>query len=306
MKLTDDNRCKPSLIAMLESLEKMVKDFKEAGHEEDVWERIQLAKREPRARSKMKVNRLKNMDISPYVYIRFVASHGRRPNHDEIPQYYVRQLIGEFILNLNVDYTNFGLEFYRVGKGRLADHQYAQRRIPRPIPQPPVAQFLVMAHPEVVGCVSHHLTRVSETIHEDMHHTLHSMRGIVSSQTGPIGPSHSGGDCVDSRPSHGDRSRIPWYVSNDESFLESSVATAYERVGGEGPSREFEEPQTVQIKHFEQPSMDLPSCTATPKTTTCPDTTPMVSKTYDFVTSPLGVEVNCMHRRSKYTIVKQT
>jgi len=30
---------------MLESLEKTVKDFKEVGHEEDVWERIQLAER---------------------------------------------------------------------------------------------------------------------------------------------------------------------------------------------------------------------------------------------------------------------
>eukprot|EP01018_Ginkgo_biloba_P005653 Gb_15705 [translate_table: standard] len=87
-KLTDGNPCKPALIAKLESLEKMVKDFKEVGHEEDVWERIQLAKRasvegtvkkvelkrlvtkqqfwdlftqEPKAHSKMKVNRLKNM-----------------------------------------------------------------------------------------------------------------------------------------------------------------------------------------------------------------------------------------------------
>ena len=115
-KLTDGNPCKPALIAMLESLEKKVKDFKEAGHEEDVWERIQLAKRasvegtvkqvelkplvtkqqcwdlfaqEPKARSKMKVNRLKNMQIAPYVYRRFVVAHGCRPNHDEIPQYYV-------------------------------------------------------------------------------------------------------------------------------------------------------------------------------------------------------------------------
>ena len=99
-------------MAMLESLEKMVKDFKEAGHEEDVWERIQLAERasvegtvkqaelkrlvtkqqcwdlfaqEPKAHSKMKVNRLKNMQIAPYVYRRFMATHGRRPNHDEIP-----------------------------------------------------------------------------------------------------------------------------------------------------------------------------------------------------------------------------
>ena len=42
------------------------------------------------------------------------------------------------------------------------------------------------------------------------------MRGIVSSQTRPTGPSHSGGDRTDSRPSHGDRSRIPRYVSDDE------------------------------------------------------------------------------------------
>eukprot|EP01018_Ginkgo_biloba_P019841 Gb_31470 [translate_table: standard] len=151
-KLTDDNPCKPALIAMLESLEKMVKDFKEAGQEEDVWEHSQL---EPRARSKMKVNRLKNMDIAPYVYRRFVATHGY-----------------------------FGSEFYGVGKGCLADHQHAQRRIPRPIPRPPVAQFLFMAHPE----------------------------------TGPTGPSHNGGYRTNSRPSYGDRSHIPRYVSNVEVY----------------------------------------------------------------------------------------
>eukprot|EP01018_Ginkgo_biloba_P000545 Gb_17487 [translate_table: standard] len=298
------------------------------------------------------------MDIAPYVYRRFVVAHGRRPNHDDIPQYYMRQLIGEFILHLNVDYTDFGSEFYGVGKGRLVDRQHAHRRIPRPIPRSPVAQFLVMAHPEAVGRVSHHLTRVSETIRADMQHTLHSVRGIVSSQIGPTGPSHSGGDHANSRPSHGDRSHVPRYVSNDEvyhmsvedlrslhfecrdyihgtdyvdsaydmehgqasflnaivddtcreyvtsasmptnmqSFLESSVATAYERVGGAGPSREFEEPrvdltfdltqqwpsytgpETVQIKHSEKPSVDLSSCTATPET-------------HDFVTSPLGAEV---------------
>eukprot|EP01018_Ginkgo_biloba_P012301 Gb_07251 [translate_table: standard] len=196
----------------------------------------------------------------------------------------MRQLIGEFILLFNVDYTDFGSEFYGVGKG--------------------------------------HLTR-------------------------PTGPSHSGGDCTDSRPSHGDRSRIPRYVSNDKvyhmsvedlrslyfecrdyihgtdyvdfaygmehgqasSFLKSSVATAYERVGGAGPSREFEEPrvdlmfdltqrwpsytgpETVQIKHSEQPSVDLPSCTATPEATTCLDMAPVVSQTHDSMTSPLSVEV---------------
>eukprot|EP01018_Ginkgo_biloba_P025705 Gb_31093 [translate_table: standard] len=41
-KITDGDPYKLALMAMLESLEKMVKDFKEAGHEEDVWERIQL------------------------------------------------------------------------------------------------------------------------------------------------------------------------------------------------------------------------------------------------------------------------
>eukprot|EP01018_Ginkgo_biloba_P006840 Gb_25732 [translate_table: standard] len=124
-----------------------------------------------------------------------------------------------------------------------------------------------MAHPEALGRVSHHWTRVSKTIHDVIQQTLHSMRGIVSSQTGSTGPSDTGGDCGDSRPSHGDRSCIPWYISDDEfldaivddacrefvtsismptdvqRFLESSVATAYERVGGAGPSREFEEPR---------------------------------------------------------------
>ena len=73
-----------------------------------------------------------------------------------------------------------------------------------------------MAHPEVVGRVSHHLTRVSETICADMQQTLHSVRGIFYSQTESIGPSDTGGDHVYSRPSHGDRSRIPRYVSDDE------------------------------------------------------------------------------------------
>jgi len=73
-----------------------------------------------------------------------------------------------------------------------------------------------MAHTEVVGRVSHHLMRVSKTIRDDMQQTLHSMRGIVSSHTGSTRPSDTGGDRADSRPSHGDRSRIPQYVSDDE------------------------------------------------------------------------------------------
>eukprot|EP01018_Ginkgo_biloba_P005204 Gb_27368 [translate_table: standard] len=36
-KFADDKPCKPALNAMLESLEKMVKDFKDVRHEEDVW-----------------------------------------------------------------------------------------------------------------------------------------------------------------------------------------------------------------------------------------------------------------------------
>eukprot|EP01018_Ginkgo_biloba_P018252 Gb_26432 [translate_table: standard] len=267
-----------------------------------------------------------------------MVAHSHSPNHDEIPQYYMQQLIGEFILHLNMDYIDFGTEFYAVGKGYLTES---------------------------------------------------------------IGPSHSGEDCIDSRPSHGDRSRIPRSVSNDEvyhmsvedlrslyfkyrdyihstnvatrecdyrtdyvdssyemehaqasflddimddacqeymtsasmltdRFLESSVVIAYERVGGAGPSREFEEPrvdlmfdltqrwpsytgpETIQIKHSEKPSVDFPSCTATPEVDhdfmtsplgvevmTCPDIAPMASvpesvlgsQTHDPTTSPLGLEV---------------
>eukprot|EP01018_Ginkgo_biloba_P030790 Gb_25600 [translate_table: standard] len=252
-----------------------------------------------------------------------------------------------------------------------------------------------MAHPKIVGRVSHHLMRVSKTIHADMQQTLHSVRGIVSNQTGSIGPSNNGGDRTDSRPSHGYRSHIPRYVSDDEMhhmnvedlrslyfeckdyihgtdvatrecgyhtnyvdstydmehgqasfndaivddacrdyvtstsmptevqvhmhfetpicfiiFLESSVATTYERVGGAGPSREFEEPWVdltfdltqrwpsytgpkigVQIKHSEQSSVNFPSSTATPEVTACPNRAPVVSQTHDSMTSPLGVEM---------------
>eukprot|EP01018_Ginkgo_biloba_P016278 Gb_15901 [translate_table: standard] len=174
-----------------------------------------------------------------------------------------------------------------------------------------------MEHPEVVGRVSLHLTRVSETIRADMQQKLHSVRGIVSSQTGPIGPSHSRGDRADSRPSHGDRSRIPRYVSNDEVYHMSVedlhslyfecrdyihdidyVDSAYDMEHGQASIYIPMEadtcdpgPESVQIKHSEQPSVDLPSCTATPKTITCPDTAPVVSQTHDFMTSPLGAEV---------------
>eukprot|EP01018_Ginkgo_biloba_P036492 Gb_25053 [translate_table: standard] len=95
-------------------------------------------------------------------------------------------------------------------------------------------------------------------------------------------------------------------MPNDQTFLESLVTTAYEWVGGAGPSREFEEPQIIQTKHFEQPSVDLPSnptmgissCTATPKVKKCPDMAPMDlvpesvlgSQTHDTMTSPLGLE----------------
>eukprot|EP01018_Ginkgo_biloba_P027650 Gb_16161 [translate_table: standard] len=37
-----------------------------------------------------------------------------------------------------------------------------------------------------------------------------------------------------------------------------------------------------------QPSVDLPSCTATPEA--CPDTAPVVSQTHDSTTSPLSAE----------------
>eukprot|EP01018_Ginkgo_biloba_P006030 Gb_39167 [translate_table: standard] len=143
---------------------------------------------------------------------------------------------------------------------------------------------------------------------------------VLLRQNVPTGPSHSGGDGVNSRPSHGNRSCILQYVSNDEfldamvddvcreyatsssmstnvqqTFLESSVTISYERVGGVGPYREFEEPwvdltfdltqrwpsytipETVQTKHFEKLSVDLPSYTVTPKVMTCTDTDPMAS-----------------------------
>eukprot|EP01018_Ginkgo_biloba_P002420 Gb_16875 [translate_table: standard] len=224
-----------------------------------------------------------------------------------------------------------------------------------------------MAHPKVVGRVSYHLMRVTKTICADMQQTLHSVRGIVSSQTGSIGPSDSGGDCADSRPSHGDRSHIPWYFSNDEAhhmsvedlrslyfkcrdyihgtyvatrecgyhtnymdftyemehgqalrFLESSVATSYERVGGAGPSEEFEEPwvdltiatpevvitypDTAPIVSQTHDSMNSPLDI---EVTTCPDMTPVVSKTHDLATSPLGVEVTtCPDTTPKASVPK--
>eukprot|EP01018_Ginkgo_biloba_P025699 Gb_31091 [translate_table: standard] len=275
-KLTDGNPCKPALIAMLESLEKMVKDFKEAGHEEDIWERIQLEER------------------------------------------------------ASVEGT------------------------------------------------------VKQTIRADMQQTLHSMTGIVSSQTRSTGPFDSGGYRAESRPSHGDRSCIPWYFFDDEVhhmsvedlrslyfecrdyihgtdvatrecghrtnyvdstyemehgqalfldaivddacgeyatstsmpteiFLESSIATAYERVGGAGPSREFKEPwvdlmfdliqrwpsytgpkTSVQIKHSKKPCVVLPSYTTTPEAIACPYTAHVVFQTHDSTTSPLGTEaISC-------------
>eukprot|EP01018_Ginkgo_biloba_P009425 Gb_16808 [translate_table: standard] len=246
VKLTDGNPCKLALMSILESLKKMVKDFKEVGHEEDVWERIQLAKR---------------------------ASVEGTVKQVELKRLITKQQCWDL--------------FAQEPKARSK----MKWRIPRPIPQPPVAQFPILAHLEAVGRVSHHLTRVSKTIRDDIQQTLHSVRGVVSSQTGSTGPSDTGGDRADSRPSHdvtakecgyhtsyvdstyemehGQASFLDAIVDDAcrefvtstsmptdvQGFLESSVATAYERVGGAGPSREFEEPRVMA----------------------CPDTAPMAS-----------------------------
>eukprot|EP01018_Ginkgo_biloba_P032314 Gb_32260 [translate_table: standard] len=60
----------------------------------------------------------------------------------------------------------------------------------------------------------------------------------------------------------------------------------------------------VQIKHFEQPSVDLPSCTTTLEAMACVDTTHVVSQTHDSSTSPLGLEV--MTYIDTTTMVSQT
>eukprot|EP01018_Ginkgo_biloba_P018324 Gb_22697 [translate_table: standard] len=183
-KLADDNPCKPVLIAMLESLEKIVKDFKDGEHEEDVWQHIQ-------------------------------------PNYDDITQYYMRQLIGEFILNLSMEYTDYGSEFYGVSKGHL---------------------FL-------------------DAIVDDA--------------------------CREYATSVG--------MSTDvQTFLESLVAIAYERVGGAGPSKEFEEPQVDLMFDL---THQWPSYTS-PEVMKCPDMTLMDSfpksvlrsHTHDPTTSPLGLK----------------
>eukprot|EP01018_Ginkgo_biloba_P003454 Gb_29493 [translate_table: standard] len=177
------------------------------------------------------------------------------PNHDEIPQYYVRQLIGEFILHLDVDYTNFGSEFYGVSKGCLADR-----------------------------------------------------------------PSDTGGDHVDSRPSHGNRSRIPQYVSNDEVHhmsvedLRSMYFECRDYIHGtyiaarECGYRTIYVDSTYEMEHGQASFLNAivdDACrefaTSTSMLTdvmTCPDTTPMASipesvlgsQTHDPMTSPLGLE----------------
>eukprot|EP01018_Ginkgo_biloba_P018862 Gb_25963 [translate_table: standard] len=197
--------------------------------------------------------------------------------------------MGEFILHLNVDYIDFGSDFYGVGKGHLEDRQHAHQRILHPIPQPPITKFPFMEHPKehsiveemgsIVGTlmeIDHAFQDMSLMIRECGYHTYY----------------------VDSTYdiNHGQGS----------TFLESSVATVYERVVGVGPSREFQEPWVEltfdltqrwpsyigpENKHFEQPSVDLPSCTTTLKVMTCVDTTPMVSQTHDSSTSPLDLEV---------------
>lgn len=65
------------------------------------------------------------MEIAPFVYRKCMVAYGHRPNHDEIPQYYVQQLIWEFILHLDVDYTYYRYEFYGVGKGHIVNCQQA-------------------------------------------------------------------------------------------------------------------------------------------------------------------------------------
>eukprot|EP01018_Ginkgo_biloba_P000861 Gb_28327 [translate_table: standard] len=193
-----------------------------------------------------------------------------------------------------MDYTYYGYEFYGVGKGHITNHQQAQQRILCVMPRPPITQFPVMAHPEVVGHVSHHLMRVLETIHVDIQPTFQRIKGIISSQTLSTEPSHSGGGKVDSRPSHGNMSHIPRYVSNDE-FLNVIVDDAcYEYVTSVGMSIDV---QTIQTKNFEEPSVDLPSnptmgisySTITPETHD-PMPSPFILETRDPTTSPLGLE----------------
>eukprot|EP01018_Ginkgo_biloba_P016407 Gb_25558 [translate_table: standard] len=125
------------------------------------------------------------------------------------------------------------------------------------------------------------------SINSQSWHTL-SVRGIVSSQIGSTGPSDSGGDRATSRPSHGDRSCIPWYVSDDE-FLDAIVDDACQEYAT-STSMSIDVQTGIHIKHSEQPSVNFPSCTATPEVIACPDITIVVSQTHDSMTSPLGVE----------------
>eukprot|EP01018_Ginkgo_biloba_P030110 Gb_24201 [translate_table: standard] len=192
-----------------------------------------------------------------YSELRFMAAHGRRPNHDEIPQYYVCQLVGEFILHTNVDYTDFGSDFYGVGKGRLANRHHAHGPShsggdgvnSRPSHGDRSSILRYVSNDEV-----HHMSV------EDLRSLYFECRDYIYGIDISTRECGYRTDYVDFAYDieHGQASFLDSMVDDicreyatsasmptdvQQTFLESSIATEYERVSGAGPSREFEEPR---------------------------------------------------------------
>eukprot|EP01018_Ginkgo_biloba_P016808 Gb_26506 [translate_table: standard] len=215
-KLVDDNPCKPTLIAMLESLEKMIKDFKDGGHEQDVWEHIQLSERAS-VQGTLKQGPSQSggdgVDSKP--------SHGDRSH---IPRYVSNDEVHHMSVE-DLHSLHFECRDYIHGTD-VSTRECGYR-----------TNYVDSSYDIEHGQASFLNTMVDDVCRE--YATLDSMPTNVQKM-----------------------------------FLESSVTTAYERVVGAGPSREFEEPRV----------------------TTCPDTTPMDSvpksvlglQTHDPTTSALG------------------
>eukprot|EP01018_Ginkgo_biloba_P006267 Gb_08856 [translate_table: standard] len=246
-KLTDGNPCKPALMAMLESLEKMVKDFKEAGHEEDVWERIQLTG-----------------STGPFDT---GGDHvDSRPSHGD------RSRIPRYVSDDEVHHMS--VEDLRSLYFECRDYIHGT---------------------DITARECGYRTSYVDSTYEMEHGQALFLDAIVDDA------------CREFTTSTSMRIDVQVHMH----FETPIFATAYERVGGAGPSREFEEPQVdltfdltqqwpsyTGLEATTYPDMapvvsqthDSMTSPLSAEGTTCPDMTPVVSQTHDSVTSPLGAE----------------
>lgn len=113
--------------------------------------------------------------VAPFIYPRWLATHHRWPQKDELPLYFCKQLFAEFHLLDDVDYTDFP-KHARQGKGRFSD------KFKRPGAPPPVNKWALIGPNLVVLPKSAYLAHATDSVPDDTRQSIFSNIATIATQ----------------------------------------------------------------------------------------------------------------------------